>query len=115
MACAAFGMVPAAAQVTRLNDAHARHYESWAAAFHRDVGGHVGYLEGRIFHLWHGERFRRRYIQRHVEFSRLAFDPRTDLHINETGAYEWADGRDDLNRFAAEYFRSRLEDGRDGT
>jgi len=111
MACAAFGTMAVAAQFSRLNEAQSRHYESWAAAFHRDVAANVGYLEGRIIHLWHGERFRRRYIQRHVEFSKMAFDPRTDLRINETGAFEWADGRDDLNRFAVEYFRSRLEDG----
>jgi hypothetical protein len=111
MACAAFGTTAAAARVERLNEAHCRHYESWAAAFYRDVVAHVGYIEGRIFHLWHGERFRRRYLQRHVEFARMAFDPRTDLHINETGAFEWSDGRDDLNHFAVEYFRSRREDG----
>lgn len=111
MAGAALGTTAVAAQFARLNEAQSRHYESWASAFHRDVAADVGYLEGQIFHLWHGERFRRRYIQRHMEFSRMAFDPLTDLHINETGAFEWADGRDDLNRFAVEYFRSRLEDG----
>jgi hypothetical protein len=111
MVCAAFGIIAAAAGAIRLNEAQYRHYESWAAAFHRDVAGDVGYLEGRVFHLWHGERLHRHYARRHVEFGGMSFDPRIDLRVNETGAFEWADERDDLNRFAVEYFRSRLEDG----
>jgi len=111
MVCAAFGIIGAAIEGIRLNEAQYQHYESWAAAFHRDVAGDVGYIEGRAFHLWHGERLHRHYARRHVEFARMAFDPRVDLRVNETGAFEWADERADLNRFAVEYFRSRLEDG----
>lgn len=111
MVCAAYGIIPAASTAIRLNEDQYRHYESWAAAFHRDVAADVGYIEGRVFHLWHGERLHRHYARRHVEFARMTFDPNVDLRINETGAFEWADTREDLNRFAVGYFRSRLEDG----
>jgi hypothetical protein len=111
LVCAAFGSIPASVEAIRLNPAQYRHYESWAAGFHCDVGGNVGYVEGKVFHLWHGERLHRQYARRHVEFAKMKFDPNIDLQVNETGAFEWADGRDDLNRFAAEYFRCRFEDG----
>jgi hypothetical protein len=111
MACAAFGRMASTTQALRLNEPQTRHYQSWAASFHQEVRADVGYLEGRIFHLWHGERLHRRYGPRHSEFAQLPFDPIVDLRVNETGAFEWADRREDLNCFATQYFRSRLEDG----
>jgi len=77
------------AKTIRMNKQRFRHYESWATAFHRDVAADVGYLEGQIFHLWHGEKIHRRYIQRHIDFAGLPFDPLVDLRVNETGAFEW--------------------------
>jgi hypothetical protein len=111
MACAALGRTEFAAKTIRMNKQRFRHYESWATAFQRDVAADVGYLEGQIFHLWHGEKIHRRYVQRHIDFAALPFDPLVDLRLNETGAFEWANDRDDLNRFATEYFHARLEDG----
>jgi hypothetical protein len=111
MACAAYGRMDAARSTIRLNPQRAKHYESWATAFHADVASNVGYIDGRLFHLWHGDIADRRYAERHVDFSGISFDPESDLRINDSGAFEWASGRSDLHKFAVEYFRARCEDG----
>jgi hypothetical protein len=111
LASAAYGRHDNPIVVTRMNESQKAHYLRWAEPFHADVRGNVGCVEGRLYHLWHGELEHRRYKQRHEAFSAYAFDPARDLVVNRSGAYEWAEHRRDLADFCRSYFSSRLEDG----
>jgi hypothetical protein len=111
MACAAFGRLDNPIALTRMNDHQKAHYLRWAEPFHHAVGGRIGCIDGRLYHLWHGDIENRQYRTRHEGFSDFAFDPATDLVINGSGAYEWARHRRDLAEFCHGYFMSRREDG----
>lgn len=111
LACAAYGRHDNPILVTKMNGCQQAHYLRWAEPFHRDVQSHVGCVDGRLFHLWHGDFKHRRYRERHETFSTYPFDPTTDLVVNRSGAYEWAGDRRDLAEFCHSYFLSRLEDG----
>lgn len=42
-----------------------RHYQEWAQRAYRYCQGDLGCIHGTVFHLWHGDRENRRYIERH--------------------------------------------------
>lgn len=95
-----------------LNDARRIHYESWARPFHQCVAGHVGYLEGRVLHLWHGAEENRAYSRRHQILAQIGFDPMRDLRVGKSGAWEWTEAASqELRDWTANYFLSRQEDG----
>lgn len=110
-ACAAYGRHDNPIAITKMNARQRADYLHWAEPFHHDVRGNVGCVDGKLFHLWHGDFQHRRYRERHETFSTYAFDPTTDLVVNRSGAYEWADHRRDLAEFCRAYFMSRREDG----
>jgi predicted glycosyltransferase involved in capsule biosynthesis len=92
------------------SDAIKTHFRRWGKRFFEVVEGKLGFIEGDIYHLWHGELKNRRYLERTRELSRLNFDPLTDLVVNEHNVYEFAPERDDLRLWMRDYFRRRLED-----
>jgi hypothetical protein len=61
--------------------------------------------------LWHGTIENRRYAQRNKELYRLGFDPKNDIRISSTGAWEWASEKPELHAWARRYFVERDEDG----
>jgi hypothetical protein len=97
--------------VFRLNEARRDHYLNWAHPFYEAVGCRVGYLDGRIYHLWHGDLANRKTLERHRMLAELDFDPARDLAIAPSGAWQWARLRPDLERFLIDYFNGRAEDG----
>ena len=52
MARAAYGCFEDALRLQHLDR---EHYLAWAAPFHEAVRSNVGFVEGKLFHLWHGE------------------------------------------------------------
>ena len=95
----------------------AEHYLAWAKPFFTDVGGRVGYLDGPVFHLWHGSYEDRRHKERQQNLTALGFNPFTDLGLDESGVWRWNSDKPDLHRYVRDYFTARNEDGgvcRDG-
>jgi hypothetical protein len=86
------------------------HYLWWATDWHAAVRGRMTFTEGVLLHLWHGSPAKRQYGTRDSILHRYAFDPATDLRLNEQGVWEWASAKAGLHRELAEYFRSRRED-----
>ena len=86
------------------------HYQAWAAGWYTAVQGRMTFATGDALHLWHGSLARRRYGARNKIIRRHAFNPLTDLRLNEQGAWEWASDKDALHRELAAYFHSRRED-----
>jgi hypothetical protein len=112
LASAAYGRFEDAIFTIRLSAKRAEHYLKWAEPFYDLVQGRVGVIEGRLFHLWHGEIQDRRYLERHEDLERLDFNPTRDICIGEYGAWEWtSESSENVRRLVGKYFGSRREDG----
>jgi hypothetical protein len=114
MACAAYGLFGDAIYTIRLDERRAAHYLRWAEPFFDRVRGAVGYVDGGLYHLWHGDVGDRRYLERHQDLSRLGFDPLTDIALSDGGCWRWSSYKPELHAYLNQYFLSRREDGPDG-
>jgi hypothetical protein len=94
-----------------MNARQIQHFRDWADPFFADVAGNVGYIGGRIFHLWHGERKDRQYAKRQQSVLKAGFDPFTDIAIATSGCWRWNSDKPQLHRDLRDYFASRNEDG----
>lgn len=108
MARAAYGRFDDA---LRLQALHRDHYLAWAQPFYNAVDSNVTFLEGDIFHLWHGKTVDRRYRARNEEFMRFQFNPFTDLAADRNGAWRWNSDRREMHDYVRDYFVGRREDG----
>lgn len=86
-------------------------FSAWADPFWRDVRGGVGYVPGRVFHMWHGRREDRKYDVRVDWMRQHDFDPRTDLAPGEGGLWRWGSGKRAMHEQVRRYFSERREDG----
>jgi hypothetical protein len=112
IACAAIGKPEYAEHAGLLNARQREHYRAWADPFFADTGGQVGYVEGRVFHLWHGDSRDRQYEQRHLNLMQFEFDPFIDIALDSTCVWRWNSCKPELHEFMRRYFNSRGEDGR---
>ena len=108
--CAALGRFDYCVEAQRLGSREEKHYRRWGEPFFADVRAQVGYLEGRIFHLWHGNVKARGYARRHC-LAELGFDPFTDIAVDANGCWRWNSDKPDLHEYVRSYFASRNEDG----
>jgi len=90
---------------------YAKHFAVWAAKTDRIARGSLGYVPGRILHLWHGAVADRRYYWRNQEFKTFAFDPNRHIRRDKNGLWDWADAPAEMRRWSSELFLSRHEDG----
>lgn len=90
---------------------HAAHYLEWGAEFSRLVANRFSFLPTRLYHLWHGSFVQRSYMKRYANLIRHGFDPRRDLRVSASGAWEWSNPNGALARDVAAYFDTRREDG----
>lgn len=109
--CAALGSFEYAMDALELTGRRIEHYLAWARPFFAEVGGNVGYLDGRIYHLWHGDLKDRKYQLRHHGFKQFNFDPFTDIAIVENGCWRWNSNKPDMHDYVKTYFEGRNEDG----
>lgn len=89
---------------------HLAHFRRWSKSVHEEVQAKLSFTPGRILSLWHGSIENRRYVQRNQELFELAFDPKEDIRISETGCWEWASAKPALHEWARRYFEERRED-----
>ncbi len=90
--------------------AYARHFSRWARATHEKCGGRLGFIPGRLLHLWHGSMLNRRYADQNRELGELGFDPDRDIRSDTNGVWEWDAASTRLREWSEERFRSRDED-----
>lgn len=85
----------------------------WEANAEAYIKRNIGYVEGTIFHFWHGAKSKRRYNDRWKIITKHNYDPDLDLKQDWQGLHQLTDNnfrlRDDL-RF---YLRGREEDSID--
>jgi hypothetical protein len=90
--------------------AHRRFFEDWSRRLYQDVRAQVGFVPGKLLHLWHGEIADRRYVLRNRELAAFGFDPSHDVRIGSDGCWEWASDKPSLHAWARAYFAARRED-----
>jgi hypothetical protein len=108
MFLAMYGLFEEAINRSSLNKVCENHYLRWAESFHKAVAQRVGYIPGKIYHLWHGDHKNRKYRDRYR--SLLSFDPYSDIVLASNGAWQWKDPHSELAQSAKKYFLERLED-----
>ena len=111
---AALGVSDQFAQAVAMNKLRTEHYLAWARPYFNRVRGRVGYLPGRVFHLWHGDLSDRSYPHRHERFAQFDFDPFTDIALDRNGCWQWNSEKPAMQAFVRHYFESRKEEPRYG-
>jgi hypothetical protein len=107
---AAFGQMRVVAEPWHADTRRLEHYRAWAEPLYAAVRGHVEYLDGAMFHLWHGDRVHRGYRTRYRNLLPWAFDPDRDLRQSPEGAWRWASDKPGMHAYVRAYFHSRRED-----
>ncbi len=87
--CAAMGKFDYGVHAAQMNGRQEEYYRAWAELFFADVQAQVGYLDGRVFHLWHGEWQDRKTVLRHECLKSFHFDPFTDIALGASGCWRW--------------------------
>ena len=111
MVCAALGEFDYGARAMRMTARQAEHYRAWGKRFHSTMRGRVGYIDGQLVHLWHGDLRDRKYDKRVRNLKRFCFDPFRDIALDEEGCWRWATPKTDMHKYIKTYFDSRHEDG----
>ena len=108
---AALGRFELCTRGLQMNARQEAHYLAWARPYFETIRGHVGYISGRIHHLWHGDPVHRQFGERDRAMSAFGFDPHRDIVPDPSGAWRWGSDKPDLHDFVRRYFASRMEDG----
>jgi hypothetical protein len=108
---ASYGQFETAIKFCQFDGARRQHFLEWARPYHKAIGGRIGYVAGRLYHLWHGSIENRAYTDRQQRLASLNFEPDADLAIGPNGAWQWARSRPELEKFLVSYFNHRAEDG----
>jgi hypothetical protein len=82
----------------------------WGSALDTDVRRRIGYVPGRVFHLWHGDYRNRGYRERAQWLGKHAFDPAKDIAIDESGCWAWTSNKPELHRLLADLLTRQQED-----
>lgn len=75
--------------------------------------GHVGFVQGRVEHSFHGSKggaHGRKYVERWDMLNKHAFDPNTDVTHNRDGILELVGNKPAMTRDFQRYFSDRYED-----
>ena len=109
--CAALGEFAHFFGFHSMNERQLEHYRNWGQPLYAEVAGSVGYIGGRIFHLWHGEMRDRQYTMRQAGLLQAGFDPFLDIALDAGGLWRWNTNKPELHRYVRKYFALRNEDG----
>jgi hypothetical protein len=109
--CAALAQFDGLRDCWCANQQQSAHFAAWAHPFHEAVRGNIACVDGAVFHLWHGQRDDRRYVERYEKFRAYDFDPTRDIAIDATGCWRWNTDKPAMHRYVSDYFRARREDG----
>ncbi|MFF4607839.1 hypothetical protein ACFY12_34520 [Streptomyces sp. NPDC001339] len=112
-ATAAIGEIEAAARCHPRSRAQLDHFLTWARKWSSAIDGRIGYVEGELMHLWHGETADRGYGKRYSILTDHDFDPCVDIALTGGGCWKWGTPKKRLHEQVARYFTTRHEDGKE--
>ena len=111
LARAAYGFFDQGARFAGMTGPQRKQYIAWAESFYAAVRGEVGFVEGALYHLWHGDTAHRQWVTRYEALTRWEFDPFSDIALASNGLWRWASDKPELHAFVRDHFFSRREDG----
>ena len=94
-----------------LNPAQTAHYLAWAVPFFETVQRKISFIDGDVYHLWHGDLSNRQYRTRQQKLNEFEFDPFTDIAVGKNGCWHWNTNKPELHNYLLDYFVGRKEDG----
>ena len=109
--CASIGRFDCWVDATAANSRQEQHYRAWGEPFFADVANGIGFIDGRLFHLWHGDTKDRQYATCCPNLMKYGFDPFTDIAIDANGCWRWNTAKPEMHRYVADFFAARKEDG----
>lgn len=80
---------------------------AWGTPLAAETGGRMGWVAGRVLHLYHGPFRARQYQARHDILREGHFDPAADIALDESGCWRWATDKPALHASVAAYFAAR--------
>jgi hypothetical protein len=85
--------------------------DDWLRRAKAFMGGHsAGWVEGQVWHEWHGHRKDRQYVHRHFIMSEI--EALKHVRLNRDGLLEWtAEATPKMREAVSGYFHTRREDG----
>jgi hypothetical protein len=92
-----------------LNSVLAEHYARWAARIPRTSLENFAYIDGEIWHLWHGELVNRHRTSRWNLVK--DFNPFLDIKLSDNESWEFTEEGKRLETGIKSFFVSRQEDG----
>lgn len=84
------------------------HAAGWSSRVADAVRGDVRFIPGTAYHLWHGSRQNRFYVERGALLT--DFDPDHDIVIDAQGCFAWATDKPNLHARVRSYFWMRDEE-----
>jgi hypothetical protein len=84
----------------------------WIEKIYKNVKGSVGFLEGNIYHVWHGSFKNRLFEQRREILKKHNFQPKTDIHLDNNKCWRWSSDKHEMHLWIKKYFWYRNEDGK---
>ncbi|MCH5372579.1 MAG: hypothetical protein JJ992_01280, partial [Planctomycetes bacterium] len=109
--CAACGVPEIVVDYQHMGPAWADQYRQWAAQFIERLQGPIGFVDGKVGHLWHGHVEHRGYGTRYQNFQSFDFDPDCDISLNPCRCWRWASDKPAMHQYVRNYFVARREDG----
>lgn len=110
MALAFFGSFNRPYLDENLNNAMKRDYFRWGKRIFPETQGNMGYLDGNIFHLWHGKIENRQYIKRDSYLLDYDFNPEKDIKAGSNGLFDWSSDKPAMHQAVQQYFVDRNDD-----
>jgi hypothetical protein len=86
--------------------------QAWINKVYERTKGSVGYLEGSIFHVWHGSIKNRMFEQRRGILKKYNFHPYKDIELDDNECWRWSSNKKEMHHWIKQYFWSRNEDGK---
>ena len=106
------GVIDGYLKTRHYSEKHRTHIHSWQKnASEHGLFRHVDYVDGKLYHYWHGDFKHRFYKQRHEYLGSLDYDPVTALCLASNGTWAWVNPQGELADVVRRYFFSRREDG----
>jgi hypothetical protein len=94
----------------QMNNMQYQHYLNWAIPFDKAINKKINYVDGKIYHMWHGRLKNRQYFNRYKSLLDLEFNPFDDIKLNTDNLWEIRKDSQDLKNYLLEYFKARKED-----
>jgi hypothetical protein len=99
MAHAAAGQIPHECITKSFTD-NLKEVETWSREFYAVMQGRIGFVEGTLYHLWHGDIEKRQYLKRIKDFTK---ETKQITQKDSNGLYV----KTDNNAYMEQYYRQR--------